>query len=111
MTAHDDRRDDRAAMRRPLPLGPLLAVCEQRIQLWGMRRGDALPTDGNSRFRKATDQEVGELLGVSRHTVLRWKQIGTIKLSDADRCAIRLGTHPALIWPEFTYIYTEDDDS
>ena len=38
-------------------------------------------------------------LGVTRRTVHRWAQTGLVPPTHADRIAVRLGHHPAEIWP------------
>lgn len=38
--------------------------------------------------------------GYPLRTIQRWKTTG-IPLYSADRLAIRLGTHPAIIWPQW----------
>lgn len=38
-------------------------------------------------------------LGVTRRTVHRWAQVGLVPPKHADRIAVRLGHHPAEIWP------------
>jgi hypothetical protein len=50
-------------------------------------------------FPGATDGEIADRTGVSRHTVLRWRH-GTTALypATADRIAVRLGLHPANLW-------------
>lgn len=42
---------------------------------------------------------IGELVGLSARTIFRYKTDG-VPLARADEIACRLGTHPALIWPE-----------
>lgn len=41
-------------------------------------------------------------LGVTRRTIHRWRHFG-LSPWQADRMAVRLGSHPALIWPEWLY--------
>ena len=38
-------------------------------------------------------------LGVTRRTVHRWQHAGHVPARHADRAAVRLGHHPAEIWP------------
>ena len=38
-------------------------------------------------------------LGVDRRTVHRWQRAGLVPATTADRAAVRLGHHPAEIWP------------
>ena len=68
-----------SARKRVLPIQPLLDLTE----LLG-------PT------------EIASLCGVSPRAVHRWRsgQTTTIAVHDADRIAIRLGTHPAHLWGE-----------
>lgn len=46
------------------------------------------------------DTLIGEALGVGRTQVNRWRNDREYLLTDyhADKIAIRIGTHPALIW-------------
>ena len=46
------------------------------------------------------DALIGEALGVGRATVHRWRNDKNYLLTayHADRIAIRIGTHPAMIW-------------
>lgn len=52
---------------------------------------------GHHQIVDPSDERKAELLGVSRQTVRRWRRKGLSEWQ-ADRCAVRLGTHPALIW-------------
>jgi len=38
-------------------------------------------------------------LGVTRRTVNRWRRAGRVPAGQADTAAVRLGHHPAEIWP------------
>ena len=38
-------------------------------------------------------------LGVTRRTVNRWRSTGRVPADQADTAAVRLGHHPAEIWP------------
>ncbi len=38
-------------------------------------------------------------LGVTRRTVNRWRRAGAVPARHADTVAVRLGHHPAEIWP------------
>lgn len=44
-----------------------------------------------------TDDEIASRCGVGRTTVVRWRRIG-LSLDAADRVAIRLGSHPYIVW-------------
>lgn len=44
--------------------------------------------------------ELARVAGVSRRTVCRWKALGMNQWI-ADRLAIALGYHPAVVWPEW----------
>lgn len=70
-------RDPQTTAPRRWPLEPLLAA-----------------------LRRPSVQGLAALLGIDARQVHRWKQYG---LSDewADRAAITLGLHPALVWPEW----------
>jgi hypothetical protein len=43
---------------------------------------------------------IARRLDVTKTTVYRWRRTNRIPLHHADRFAIRLGTHPLLIWPD-----------
>lgn len=45
--------------------------------------------------------EIAEILGVADRTISRWTNGQRISETVADRVAIKLGTHPCLIWPEW----------
>ncbi len=47
--------------------------------------------------------EVAERTGFTRRSVQRWKVTG-IPWRSADVVAIRLGSHPACIWPEWNRV-------
>lgn len=46
------------------------------------------------------DTLIGEALGVGRSAVNRWRNNRTYMLNEyhADRIAIRIGTHPSMLW-------------
>lgn len=46
------------------------------------------------------DHTAAEILGVSLHTLRRWKYVGGLELChwQADRYACRLGYHPSSVW-------------
>jgi len=48
---------------------------------------------GASSIRSAADA-----LGVDRRQLHRWRAAGGLSDAVADRCAISIGTHPALVW-------------
>ena len=39
--------------------------------------------------------------GASRKSVERWRHRGAVSERDADRVAVGLGLHPAMLWPEW----------
>lgn len=45
------------------------------------------------------DGALSAMLGLSRSTIYRYRTHG-LTLAAADRLAVALGTHPALIWPD-----------
>ena len=47
----------------------------------------------------ASWEEFGHRIGVSSRTLLRVMSAATVSPCIADRMSIRLGLHPALIWP------------
>lgn len=69
------------------PAGPLL-------DLIGTMEADNL-----SRTVK-TVGHAADRLAVNRVTISNWKVNG-LTVWQADRCAIRLGLHPVLVWPDF----------
>lgn len=51
---------------------------------------------------KTWASSIGEILGVGRSAIQTWRQGKTyFDQWSADRYAIRLGMHPAQIWPEW----------
>lgn len=48
-------------------------------------------------FPDMSDDEIGEAVGVNRHTVSRWRENG-LSLTVGDRIAIAMGKHPILVW-------------
>ena len=46
-------------------------------------------------------QIVARRLALPRSTIYRWRREGGIPYYTADRIALRLGTHPVLIWPDY----------
>lgn len=49
--------------------------------------------------RSATWDELAQRVGVSSRTLMRVMAASTLSPCIADRMSIRLGLHPALIWP------------
>jgi transposase len=44
---------------------------------------------------------IADTVGVSYRTVQRWQRRG-LTIWQADRVACRFGTHPSLIWPDWS---------
>ncbi len=61
-----------------LPIDPLLTACGDPNQL-----------------------QLARITGVQPRQVIRWLQEGGITYQQADEVAIRIGSHPVLIWPSF----------
>jgi hypothetical protein len=72
--ANSQYHRERRARRVNLPVEPLLAM-----------------------FHDVPDDEIAHRLGVSRQTLMRWRDKG-LTLTVGDRIAINLGTHPFVIW-------------
>lgn len=54
-------------------------------------------------------EELGSYLGVTERTLQRVMDYRSIGVYSADHMAIRLGLHPALLWPkEWTAVETRD---
>jgi len=53
-----------------------------------------------------TDETIAEVLGISRHTVRKWKYGNGTSLStfEADRYAIRAGVHPSAVWGQSWWV-------
>lgn len=62
------------------------------------------------RFDSTTTQaDIAERLGVHEATIGAWKRGGTLNWQLADSIAIRLGTHPAMLWgDDWTTMYLPD---
>ena len=48
-------------------------------------------------------RDIARWLEVPERTVSRWQEQGGMPLWTADRIAIRIGSHPALIWGDAFY--------
>jgi len=46
-------------------------------------------------------KRMAKIVGVNERTITRWNGRGQINADYADLVAVRLGTHPGLLWPEF----------
>lgn len=42
--------------------------------------------------------DLAGLIGVSPRTIMRWRKCG-VPGHQADRAAIRIGSHPSVVWP------------
>ena len=62
--------------------------------LWPFANLDAI-------YPGLTNRQIGDLLGVSRDTVIRWRRDG-IPDRSSDRVAVSLGRHPEQVWPGWT---------
>lgn len=51
--------------------------------------------------------EIGHRLGIDRRQVHRWRELGGLITTHADRAAVALGLHPAIIWPDWCPTETE----
>lgn len=47
------------------------------------------------------DRDAARALGTDRTQIVRWRSRGWVGHISADAAAVALGTHPALIWPEW----------
>ena len=55
---------------------------------------------------------IAEVLGVGKDTVRKWRTATTPRRLNpwtADRYAIRAGTHPARVWPEWVEVALRDN--
>lgn len=48
-----------------------------------------------------TDRDIAARLGVSQKTVFRWRHGAPVRIWLADECAVRIGAHPAELWPDW----------
>lgn len=48
-----------------------------------------------------SDAEIAARTGVERTAVWKWRHGGMLRATTADRVAVRLGRHPAELWPEW----------
>jgi len=53
----------------------------------------------------ASRQRIADRCGVTPRTVQRWCDGVQLSERTADRVAIALGTHPALLWPEWADLF------
>jgi len=56
--------------------------------------------EGNDLYKVDNIPRIAERCGVAPRTVWRWLGGADMKADTADRVAIHLGTHPALLWPD-----------
>lgn len=91
-----------------LPAGPLLDLA-RRIAA----ATDWTDPDGpNAILRTPTSvHRLAELMGCHTRTVCRIITAGEVSIRLADRYAVALGSHPALIWPDWWTLPHEDDDA
>lgn len=70
------------------------------VRLCSALRGHRWPWTPLGELLGGSVRSQAERLGVDDAQVSRWKRAG---LSDAmaDRCAIRAGLHPAIVWPDW----------
>ena len=67
------------------------------------------PNEGKTDKRHlASTRWIADLLDVSPHTVIRWRQQG-IPFYSADAAAQRLGVHPCLLWNDWFQLHNEED--
>lgn len=83
--------------RRRFPLDPLI---ERAEAMWRPGEGHSDPQNEPTRAGK-----LASALGISVDTVRRQENQGLTERR-ADQWAVTLGTHPALLWPEW---YEVDD--
>lgn len=85
--------------RRRFPWQPLEDLLRARlgpaVVAAGTDGGGIAPMEG------ATDRAMADTLGVGQSTVREWRRRGAITSRQADRAAITLGLHPALIWDDW----------
>lgn len=89
-------------MPRPLPnrvfaWEPLHAFMRRRY--WGFYVPQRY-AQGAAWTERLSTAEVAEVLGVSRRQVCRWAAHGLTPY-EADRLAVKVGAHPAQVWPEW----------
>lgn len=69
-----------------------------------------LPVDDLKRaVGAATDEQLARDVGSAVRSVGRWRRRGGIPLWEADRLAIRVGLHPAVVWGADWWADEEDD--
>ena len=99
----DHRRPHQLAVmsrRHPrLSIGPLEAWLNARYT-------NTDPSADRQLDGRLAARRIGELVGVDRVVVQRWRADG-VPLYAADRAAIYAGTHPIVIWPDFHTITSE----
>lgn len=95
----DRQRPGPNLKRIMVPFAPLyrqlvLQVLD-RTERYGIDQGqDRQTADG------VTDVEIGEILGVPRRTVRRWRTAGELPLGAADVAAQRAGLNTMMLWPD-----------
>ena len=81
-----------------LPIGPLLEHAVAVLDL----DPDAMGP-GYAEGATLTDGRLADAIGVNRRTVYRWRHDG-LNGAAADLAATALGSHPAVIWPEWDLV-------
>lgn len=78
----------------------------------GPRPAQKLPYEPFARcFEEGTwDRHIGELLGLTRTALQAYKSRG-IPVYKADRWAITIGLHPAVIWGDLWWDLALEDDA
>jgi len=87
-----------SAARPRLPLAPLLPYLQPEIDAINERNRPDGAADNPGNTKAGPPAALAHLLGCERRKAQRITSEGQIREDDADRIAIRLGYHPALIW-------------
>lgn len=74
-----------------LPVGPLFELVAGRVITY--------PDSAHWVQPRATARDIALYIGVSPRTIRRWRRRGYIRAVDADTICVRLGLHPAELWP------------
>lgn len=72
------------------------APLEQVALQWATVRGQTVAENGSDR----TESALAEAIGSSRQRVRAWRESGWVPIKIADRAAVGMRMHPALIWQD-----------
>lgn len=86
---------------RPWPLAPLIAYTARSRRVMVHRTSGCVCHQHHTTHVDSgclNERRFAEIVGTTMRTVQRWHKSGLTD-TQADHCAVRVGTHPAMVWP------------